>query len=81
MRIPIWAFALNLESYRRACELRNTLVANLELVLMENRTFNDAVSTSWLEGGDMISARDANSQVFVAGAETVLVAQVSAVTA
>lgn len=79
LRIPIWVFAFSIESYRKASELRNTLLDNLELTLSENRTLNAAVTTLWLEGGDMVSARDANSNVFVAAAETVVVAVVSVI--
>lgn len=79
LRMPIWVLAFSLEGYRRACELRNTVLGNLELVMMDNKTLSGTVATSWLEGGDMISARDSSGSTWVAGAESVLTAEVSAI--
>ena len=79
LKMPIWVIAFSIDSYRRACELRNTLLGNLELVLMDNKTIGGTVATSWLEGGDMVSAHDGQGGMWTAGAESLLVAEVSAV--
>jgi len=79
LTITIWVLAFSIESYRTACDLRNTLLDNLELTLMDNRTISNTVTTSWLEGGVMISAKDPQKGVFTAAAETILTAEVSAV--
>ena len=79
LRMSLWVVVFSLDSYKAACDLRDTLLGNLELVLMANRTIGDKVASSWLEGGDMVSAREPSNQAFVAAAETVLVAEVSAI--
>jgi hypothetical protein len=45
-------------------------------VLMDNRDINEKVDYLWLEGGEMISARDGGSSVFVAAAECIVLAEV-----
>lgn len=80
LRVTFWVFAFSLESYRKACGLRDDLTAQLELVLMENRTISGKVAHSYLEGGAFVSAREATSGAFMAAGETALVAEVSAVT-
>lgn len=79
LRISFWVVAFSLESYRKACDERDALVGQLELVLMDNRTLGGKVTTSWLEGGEMFSARDPQNSVFTAIAEVVMVLDVSAV--
>ena len=71
--------SFNLESYRKACDERDALLGNLELVLMANRTLNGTVATLYLDGGEFFSARDPQSNTFVAVAEVNVVAEVSAI--
>ncbi len=78
LKIPIWVAAFSTETYRRACELRNSLLGNLELVLMDNATLSGTVESSWLNGGAIISAKSAQSGIWMAGAETILIADVTA---
>lgn len=79
LRMSLWTVYFSMESYQDACNGRDTLMGQLELVLMENRTVAGKVTTSWLEGGEMFSARAAQSSTFVAAAETVFVSEVSAI--
>lgn len=79
LRMSFWVLFFSLESYKAACDGRDALLANLELVLMSNRTIGDKVTTSWLEGGEMFSARHPQSSMFTAAAEVILVAEVSAI--
>lgn len=61
-----------------ASRLRDELLGAVELVLMNNRTVNGFVTTSWLEGGAFdIAALDAG---YVANAEIVLIADLTATT-
>ncbi len=79
LRVSFWVVAFSLDSYRKACDERDTLMGQLELVLMDNRTLGGKVAASWLEGGEMFSARDPRNAVFTAIAEVVMVLDVSAV--
>lgn len=57
-------------SFRAAADGRDGVLANLELVLMKNRSLNNTVDALWLEGGEFYSARDPqNNMAFVAVAE------------
>ena len=79
LRTALWTFCFSMESHEKACELRDTLLGNLELVLMENRTIGGKVASSWLDGGEIFSARHPDTGIFVAAAETVLVSEVRAI--
>lgn len=80
LRTTLWTLCFSADSYRAACDGRDTVLANLELVLMNNRTIGGKVAASWLEGGAFVSARAAGgSMVYVAAAETVLMSEVQAV--
>ena len=79
LRMSLWAFAFNLDGYEQACEKRDTLLGALELVLMKERTIGGKVATSWLEGGEIFCARHPQSNIYVAAADTILVAEVRAV--
>lgn len=79
LRTAIWTFSFNMESYEAACTSRDGLLGVLELVLMENRTISNKVASSWLEGGEIFSARHPDTGIFVAAAETVLVSEVRAI--
>lgn len=79
LRTSLWAFAFDLEGYEQACVKRDALLGQLELVLMKDRTIGNKVATSWLEGGEVFCARHPASQIYVAAAETLLVAEVRAI--
>ena len=68
------------ESFDAACQGRDEVLANLELVLMENRTLGDKVATSWLEGGAFYSGRSSGATPFISVAELELTSEVSAIT-
>ena len=60
----------NMESYRKACDMRDDYLGALELVLMDNRTIGGTVATAWITGGEFYSARDpSGSGAFMAVAE------------
>ena len=69
----------SMESFKAACDGRDELLSNLELVLMANPTIGGTVNVSWLEGGEMYSVRNPQSNNWVAVAETTMVADVTAV--
>ena len=79
LRVSFWVVAFSMESYRKACDARDTLMGQLELVLMDNRTLTGKVATSWLEGGEMFSAKDQQTSTFTAVAEVAMVLDVSAI--
>ena len=79
LRVEIGVVYFAMESYKAACDGRNTLLGNVELVLMKDRTIGGKVETSWLEGGAMYSAKNPASPVWCAVAELALIAEVSAV--
>ncbi len=68
-----------LESFEAACNGRDEVLANLELALMANRTLSGKVSSSWLEGGELFSARDSQTGCFISVAELILTSDVSAI--
>lgn len=70
---------MDMASFRAAADGRDTLLGNLELVLMANRTLSSTVSTLWLEGGEFYSAKDAQSGSLIAVAEVSVVVKVSAI--
>lgn len=80
VKYSLWSTFFSLESFRVACTGRDALLGALELVLMADRTIGGKVNTCWLEGGQFLSARDDAAGVFVASAETILVANASAIT-
>lgn len=79
--LTVWVAFFSMDSYKVAADGRDGLLANTELVLMKDRTIGGKVTASWLEGGQMISARDGGSNAYVAAAEIALVAEVSAINA
>jgi hypothetical protein len=69
----------SLESFKAARAGCNTLLGQLELVLMANRTIGGLATSSWLTGGEMFSVRNPQSNVWAAVAETGLTIDVEAV--
>lgn len=59
--ISVWCFAFNMDP-RQAAKDRDTLVGNVELSLMADRTLNGTVQASWLEGGEFQNLNHNNYQ-------------------
>lgn len=78
-RIGVWSVGFDMESFEAACSKRDTLLGNVELVLMANRTISGKVTASNLEGGEFMNVRNPGENVFCAMAETVVSAEVSAI--
>ena len=64
--LTVWAKHFDIESAKR---IRDDLISEIELVLMQNRTLNGKVDTSWLLGGQNVLAFVEDQQSFVAGGE------------
>ena len=45
----------DMQSFKAACDGRDALLGQMELVLMANRTIGGLANSSWLEGGEMFS--------------------------
>ncbi len=69
----------SMESFEQACVGRDSLLGNMELVLMKDRTIGGKATSSWLEGGPMFSVRNPGNNVWAAVAETNLTIDVQAV--
>lgn len=76
VRFSIWIMKFSVDSMRQAIADRDIGLQNLELALMKDPTLGGTVSTAWLEGGDMVSAKNHQTGAFMASAETVLIADV-----
>lgn len=82
VRFSLWCWQFSLESTGVASKLRDDLVGKVEIALMANRTLNNKVASSWLEGGDMMSERVQNDNIsgYIAGGEVILIADITAST-
>ena len=78
-RLSIWVRAYHAESCEAACRLRDDSTGKVENALMKDRTLGGMVEASWLEGGEMLSAKNVQSGAYMASAEVVLVVDVAAV--
>lgn len=77
--VSVWSTFFAAESYAVACAGRDTLIGNVELVLMKDRTIGGKATTCWMDGGELLSARSPSGDVFVSAGQTLLVVDVSAV--
>ncbi len=77
-KLSIWVRGYSAESVERACALRDDAIGKVETALMKDRTLGGTVAASWLEGGDMLSARNAQN-AYMASAEVALVVDVAAI--
>ena len=81
VRFSIWCWHFGIGPDRRpVMEQRDDLLGNVEIALMNNRSLNSTVETSWIEGGEFMSGPDPDSNQFMAGAQIILVADVTAST-
>src|SRR5437870_418093 len=80
VRLTIWCSQFSLKSIAEAIHLRDDLVGKVEIALMSDRRLNGTVSTSWLDGGDLPSAKNADAGGWLSRGEVLLVADVKATT-
>lgn len=69
----------SMEGFKAACDGRDALLGQMELVLMKDRTIGGLADSSWLMGGPMFSVRNSQANVWAAVAETNLVIDVGMV--
>lgn len=84
MQISFWVCAFDMSSYREACDKRDRIVGQLELLLMANRILkrpngSDLNDTFQMEGGEIYAAKNATNNAFTAVAETKILIQVAAI--
>jgi hypothetical protein len=78
LRFSLWVWAYSLDGVKIASQIRDDLMGKVEVALMGNRTLNDKVRTSWIEGGEFMSAKE--QEGWMMGGEIVLVARAQATT-
>lgn len=80
LSVAVWVIGFDVESFEKAALKRDTLLGQVELVLMDNRTISGKVTASQLSGGEFSSAMsDSGTHVFCALAKVTLQAEVSAI--
>lgn len=80
LTIGVWVVGFNMESFREAGKVRDALLAQVELVLMDNRTISGLVTSGQLGGGEFLSAFvQGATPVHMAMAETKFEVEVSAI--
>ena len=79
LSVGVWSVAFDMASFDAAAAKRDALLAQVELVLMDNRTLSGKVVALNLTGGEFFSVRNPEGTVFTAMAETVIEAEVSAI--
>jgi hypothetical protein len=77
--IQLWVTGFSAESYKKAAEIRDELLGEVELVLMQNRTLSGTVGQLQLEGGVFQNAQNDSMSAFGASAELMLKAEITAV--
>ena len=77
LNISIWVFAHAFD-IDRGIEERDRIIGEVELILMGHRFLNQTVDACWLQGGELLSGRDAETKDFLAGGEIRLRMEVSA---
>lgn len=78
-RLSIWVRGYHVESMEQACALRDDALGKVEAALMKDRTLGGTVDTSWLEGGEMLSARNQQLGAYLASAEVALAVDVQTI--
>jgi len=74
LRFSIWVWCCSLEK-EAAIKQRDETLAEVERVLMRNRTLNNTVDSSWLDGGELQTGKTQESD-FLSGGEVVLIADI-----
>ena len=76
----LWCYHMNLD-VPTALQKRDDLMGKVEVALMAvNRNLNSTVNMSWLEGGEFLNGQSENNDIFMAGGEIQLIADVTATT-
>lgn len=78
--IALWCWEYSLDSMADAVRKRDDLVGKVELTLMANRTFNNLVNYSFLNGGELQTAQLDETAGFIAGGEILVQADITAST-
>lgn len=78
--VSVWCFGVSYDSMREAAQNRDKLLADVEVILMKDRTLDGSVESSWFTGGEFLSAESPGTTGFVSGAEISVVAFVVAST-
>lgn len=73
----LWCWEYSLESITDAIQRRDDLVGRVEVALMKNRTLNNSVNYSFIEGGELQSAQIAETSGYIAGGEIILKADIT----
>ena len=77
VRFSIWCWHFGVGRDRRVpMQQRDDLVGKVEIALMKERTLNDTVNMSWLEGGEFLSGPDPTGDQFMSGASVILIVNV-----
>lgn len=69
----------SLQGLDEAISRRNTLLGNVEVALIGDRTLNSTVNASWLEGGDLDDGQSPNKNWMAVG-EVILIADATMTT-
>lgn len=67
---PVWVMHYSLSSAKEACDLRDRVLAKVEVALMRNRSLGGLVRGSWIEPGEVLSGHDPKKNAFSAAIET-----------
>lgn len=78
LRLNLWCYAVDFETWRGAQQKRDELIGIVELTLMRNRDINGLVNTSWLEGGSLSAGGPGRGTGWVSSGEIILVADATA---
>lgn len=80
VHLSVWVRALSMDGFKQASGIRDTLLGKVEAALMRDRTLGGAAGTSWLEGGEMLSAKATGAELYLSAAEIKLVVDVLSAT-
>ena len=52
LKLSLWCYVVEMESVESACKKRDDLIGKVEIALMNNRTINDKVNHTIMDGGE-----------------------------
>jgi hypothetical protein len=78
LHFSLWVAEFHLDSVAEASQNRDDLMGLVEVALMKERTLNDTVGVSWLDGGEFLTAQTDNG--FISCGEILLAAEQVATT-
>lgn len=76
LRLSLWCLEYHMDSFAEAARLRDSLISNVEVGLLRDRTLKGSVEYSWLEGGDFETSNTEQGGFIMAG-EVLITAKVS----